>query len=82
MWCELPFAGNLSSVRYGSLFPAQPNLMKVCYILNNRPSSLFNVVASMAMSELSVQTKTAPEGAAFDYLLYSYIRLRLANPIC
>ena len=29
----------------------------------------------------SAQTKTAPEGAAIDYLLYSYDLLRLATPI-
>ena len=29
----------------------------------------------------TTQTKTAPEGAAFDYLVYSYAFLHLTNPI-
>ena len=55
--------------------------MQVFCILNNRPSSLFSVVASGAHNGHTAQTKTAPEGAAFDYLLISYNFLRLATPI-
>ena len=33
-----------------------------------------------AISGQSTQTKTAPEGAVFDYLLYSYAVLRLTTP--
>jgi hypothetical protein len=33
------------------------------------------------MNGLSAQTKTAPEGDAFGYLLYNYYFFRLATPI-
>ena len=42
---------------------------------------LITVAPGTAMNRQPAQTITTPEGAAFDYLLYSYAFFRLATPI-
>ena len=67
-----------------------PPTVRLAHLMNyvEQPFRLDNALSAhnhdrevTALKRRSAQTKTTPEGAAYDYLLYNYYFFRLATPI-